>query len=573
RARAANFPVDRIGDFLAMLHQRGVKGYVTLNTLVFSDELPAVADLLPRLSDAGVDAVLVQDLGVARLAHRMCPDLPLHASTQMTMTSAQTIAEMQSLGIQRVVVSRESSLDDIRRICQETSMPVEAFVHGALCVAYSGQCLTSESLGGRSANRGQCAQACRLPYDLICDDEVRSLHDDANNPVRFLLSPQDLAAIDLIPQLIDIGVCSLKIEGRLKTPQYVANITSHYRQMIDRCIAGRAEPVSQSARREMELSFSRGFSPGWLEGCDHKMLVPGVDSAKRGVRLGQVTDVLETSIRVHLHSLAQLPVAGDGIAVLIRGGEEGESKDDSGDDRHVGGRIYDVKIVSGSSARTGDGGQECWIEFGRDDVHSGRVRVDRIRPTMSVWLTDDPRLNRRLRKTYEGRPQRTRDIEIRVDAFSGRPLRMAALLQDQTLLQHAPAPLEVARNRPSDESSIRDKVQRMGGTGYRLGQLTVNLIGQPMVPASLLNQMRRDLLQRVIDVHRTPPVRRHQPAAVRMLQTEDQSLHPAIKPGESVPSRLHVMCRNMQQLEHTLSAIVAGRAAAGHPRVSTQTTT
>ena len=166
------------------------------------------------------------------------------------------------------------------------------FVHGALCVAYSGQCLTSESLGGRSANRGQCAQACRLPYDLICDGRDVDLGD-----VKYLLSPQDLAAYALVPELIDAGVCCFKIEGRLKTPEYVANITRHYRQAIDAALAGPAARLHRRRREEMELSFSRGFSPGWLGGCDHKMLVPGLSSAKRGVLLGEVQAVRGRRVR------------------------------------------------------------------------------------------------------------------------------------------------------------------------------------------------------------------------------------------------------------------------------------
>ena len=174
RARAVNFPVEQLGETMAELHRRGVKGYVTLNTLIFSNELAEVEALVRKIAEAGVDAVLVQDLGVSRLVRAICPDLAMHASTQMTLTSAECIEVARQLGISRVVLPRELSIDEMREIHAATSMELEAFVHGALCVAYSGQCLTSESLGGRSANRGQCAQACRLPYELICDGERSS---------------------------------------------------------------------------------------------------------------------------------------------------------------------------------------------------------------------------------------------------------------------------------------------------------------------------------------------------------------------------------------------------------------
>ena len=201
RARATNFDLNNIADIMQFLHRRGVKGYVTLNTLAFSDELPQLQTIIRRLTLAAVDAVLVQDLGVARMIREITHDLAIHASTQMTLTSAECIAVAERLGIQRVVLPRELSIDEIRQIHGATKVELEAFVHGALCVAYSGQCLTSESLGGRSANRGQCAQACRLPYELVCDGELRDFGDQ-----KYLLSPQDLAAFALTPQLIEAGV-------------------------------------------------------------------------------------------------------------------------------------------------------------------------------------------------------------------------------------------------------------------------------------------------------------------------------------------------------------------------------
>src|SRR5215218_2347593 len=240
RARATNLHVDALPEVMSYLHERGVRGYVTLNTLVFPSELQSIEQHIVQLTEAGVDAVLVQDLGLVRLLRSMSPDLEVHASTQMTLTSGECIQVAEELGISRVVLARELSIDEIRSISQQTAVELEVFVHGALCVAYSGQCLTSESLGGRSANRGQCAQACRLPYDLVCDGEDVDLGN-----VKYLLSPQDLAAYALVPELIDAGVTSFKIEGRLKTPEYVANITRQYRRAIDAAAAGRQANFSE----------------------------------------------------------------------------------------------------------------------------------------------------------------------------------------------------------------------------------------------------------------------------------------------------------------------------------------
>src|SRR4051794_17316279 len=220
RHRATNFTVEELPKIMQYLHDHNVRGFLTFNTLIFSDELPAAGDYINAIAAANVDAVIVQDLGLAKLIHAMAPSLRIHGSTQMTLTEPRGIEFVGELGVERVVLARELSIPDIERIPTATDMPLEVFVHGALCVAYSGQCLTSESLGGRSANRGQCAQACRLPYELVVDGETRDLGENA-----YLLSPQDLAAYELIEDLTQMGVASFKIEGRLKSAHYVAATT------------------------------------------------------------------------------------------------------------------------------------------------------------------------------------------------------------------------------------------------------------------------------------------------------------------------------------------------------------
>ena len=272
RARATNFDLENLSEVMQLLHHRGVKGYVTLNTLVFTSELAEMERIIRQVALAGADAIIVQDIAVIRLARALCPDLPVHASTQMTLTSAESIRFVEELGVERVILARELSLDEMRRIRTKTTMPLEVFVHGALCVAYSGQCLTSESLGQRSANRGECAQACRMTYDLIVDGEPVDLGDR-----RYLLSPRDLAGIDQIPALLEAGVSSFKIEGRLKSPEYVAAVTRVYRRALDE----HGYRATARDRYELEMAFSRGLSPGWLEGVDHQSLVHARFGKKR----------------------------------------------------------------------------------------------------------------------------------------------------------------------------------------------------------------------------------------------------------------------------------------------------
>ena len=383
RARATNISLEVLDELVAFLHRRQVKAYVTLNTLVFTDELPGVEQIVRRVAAAGVDAVLVQDLGLVRLIRQVCPELAIHASTQMTLTSAESIRHVEALGVERVVLARELSIDEIAAIGRQTAMPLEVFVHGALCVAYSGQCLTSESLGGRSANRGQCAQACRLPYTLVCDGRDVDLGDQ-----QYLLSPQDLAAYDLIPELIAAGACSFKIEGRLKTPEYVANITRHYRHAIDSAVAGRPVEFTPRDVEEMELSFSRGFSPGWLHGCDHKMLVPATSSAKRGVLLGSVRRVQGDRVAVELQAEIKR-----GAGVVFEGNRA--------ENAEQGGRVFEVFRNRQSLAEPVDSGT-VELTFGH-----GALDTAQLVPGQRVWKTDDPQLTSRSAQDVHGRQAAT----------------------------------------------------------------------------------------------------------------------------------------------------------------------
>ncbi|HBI03159.1 MAG TPA: collagenase-like protease, partial [Paenibacillaceae bacterium] len=239
RARADNFRTEELPEIMAYLHLYGVKGYLTFNILVFEDELREAKQLIETCMNAGVDAVIVQDMGLMKLIRQLSPDFPIHGSTQMTITSPEGIAFLEEYDLQVAVLGRENNLKQIETIAKGANVPLEVFVHGALCVSYSGQCLTSEMWGGRSANRGECAQACRLPYDLICDGDKKEMGD-----VAYLLSPKDLAAIDIVPEMIEAGVSVFKIEGRLKSPEYVANVVGKYRKAIDMALGKKAFKLS-----------------------------------------------------------------------------------------------------------------------------------------------------------------------------------------------------------------------------------------------------------------------------------------------------------------------------------------
>ena len=521
RARATNFDLNNIADIMRFLHRRGVKGYVTLNTLAFSDELPQLQTIVRRLALAPVDAVLVQDLGVARMIREITHDLPIHASTQMTLTSAECIAVAEQLGIQRVVLPRELSIDEIRQIHSQTKVELEAFVHGALCVAYSGQCLTSESLGGRSANRGQCAQACRLPYELLCDGELRDFGDQ-----KYLLSPQDLAAFALTPQLIEAGVRCFKIEGRLKTPEYVANITRHYREAIDSAVAGHPVQFTRRQIQQMEQSFSRGFSPGWLQGCDHKMLVPATSSAKRGVLLGRIEAVHFDRVTVQLEYAVQ---AGDGVVF----------DGDRANDDEQGGRVFQVFQERTAISESVDFGMVD-LTFDRSNINLSRLYIGQ-----QVWKTDDPRLTQQLRRTYEtADPQRHVPLMLTVHAEPGRPLLVEGIAKNGCVCRvESEQSLEIAQKHPITVDVLREQLSRLGGTAFELLNLTATIVGTPMVPLSVLGKLRKQMVEQ-LDGSLPMPV-----VVLCRDNALDQLRHRLpIRETQTTTPLLTVMCRTLDQV-------------------------
>jgi putative protease len=529
RARATNFTVDELPAVMAQLHQRGVKGYVTINTLVFPSELSTLEEHVRAVAAAGADAVLVQDLGVARLIRAICPDLAMHASTQMTLTSAESIEVARQLGIERVVLPRELSLEEISQIHAHTDMPLEAFAHGALCVAYSGQCLTSESLGGRSANRGQCAQACRLPYDLVCDDKDVELGD-----VKYLLSPQDLAAYDLAPQMMEAGIMSLKIEGRLKTPEYVANITRHYRQAIDAAFAGAPLAFSRADVAEMELSFSRGFSHGWLDGNNHKVLVEGQSSDKRGVLLGKIVNLQRERVVVELAA----PIKrGDGVAF-----QTGESEQNE-----LGGRVYEV-FVNGRAVEAASTGQAA-LAF-----KHGSINFEKLQRGQQVWKTDDPELTARLRKTFTAKdPLRRLAVDVHVTAAVGEPLRVKASADNGRVQCEVVSeePLVEARKHALSEATLRDQLGRMGGSPFELRELIADIIGRPMMPFSQLGKVRHELLRQLDLAAQALPARRIAPPGVLADMRAALPERNVSREQECAP-QLRVLARSLTQLRMLL---------------------
>ncbi len=528
RARAAGVTADELPEFLAFLHRCGVRGYVAINTLAFSNELPPLEGLVRHIAAAGADAVLVQDAGLLRMIRRIAPTLPIHASTQMTLTSAECIRSVEAMGIERVVLPRELSIPDIAAIRAGTSVELETFVHGALCIAYSGQCLTSESLGGRSANRGHCAQACRLPYELVCDG--RSVDSGGR---KYLLSPKDLAAYSLIPELMAAGVTAVKIEGRLKSPEYVANVTRYYRQAIDDAAAGKPAHFTERQVEEMELSFSRGFCAGWLQGNDHKALVPGSGSAKRGVLVGRVLDVRRDRVRVELSGRLK---AGDGVAF------EG----DRAAGEQQGGRVFTIHRQGTRVTEEVDRGV-VELAFPR-----GAIDLARLRPGQSVWKTDDPALTRRLRNTFSGEVLgKDRPVAIAVLAEVGSPLEVAVRAEGlPPVALRSEEPLAAAVRHPLTRSVLEEQFGRLGNTGFVLAGLTAAIEGRPMAPLSVLGKLRKAMVAALQRAREESARVEHAAAADPVLpEMRGEIPRPAAAPTEP---QLAVLCRSIHQVQAVL---------------------
>ncbi|NEW08802.1 U32 family peptidase [Paenibacillus sp. SYP-B3998] len=533
RARAHNFTMDELPDIMSFLHLYGVKGFLTFNILVFEEELNEAKQLIEACVDAGVDAVIVQDLGLVKLIREISPDFPIHGSTQMTITSPEAVEFTKPFDIERVVLGRENNLKQIKQIGDQAKLPMEVFVHGALCVSYSGQCLTSEMWGGRSANRGECAQACRLPYDLMIDGVEKPMGD-----VAYLLSPKDLAALELVPELIEAGVTSFKIEGRLKTPEYVANVVSKYRRAIDRYFDGENPRPTKEELRELEQSFSRGFTVGFLNGTNNKQLVEGTYPKSRGVFVGRIRQILRDGVICELEAPLK---RGDGIVF------------DAGDPtkKEEGGRIYDLRRKGEKIEGEAEGGM---IEIipGRNDVNLNRLHVgDRI------WKTNDPHLDKRLRQTYETeKPYRTFPVSLKVSGVEGEPLKSwwTDIRGGHTVFVQSELPLVRAEKRPMDEQLFQEQFGRLGGTIYELSQLDVQLTGELIVPMRELNSMRRMAVELMEDERQKP--RAYQKRIVGVYddvrepsaQQQTSSTVPADKDGV----QLTALCRNLDQVKAVL---------------------
>ena len=464
RGRTEDFTFENVEDMILYARKRGVRTFLAMNVLVFERELQELPDFLEKLISLKPDAFIIQDIGLARLIRAIAPSQEIHASTQMTLSSAESVNLAAQLGFNRAVLARELSLKEIASIKSATDLELEVFIHGALCVSYSGQCLTSENFGGRSANRGQCAQSCRLPYRIFVDGK-----EYRDTDAKYLFSPHDLCALPKLNDLEEIGVDSLKVEGRLKSPEYVAAVSRTYRKALD------SQPLQDIDTEPLEVLFSRGLRTGWLDGDNHQELVDGTFSNHHGMFLGTVMKV--GCGQIDIENNAGLPRPGDGILF-----------EDPQRDISIGSRLYGIKVQ----------GKTLTLTFGKD------FDTRKVTAGMKCYRNDSPALERELRKTFTDREFMKRipvDMVLSGDIGKKLHLEVSDGFQNKAIAESETV-LEASRNKDADAANgLRELAQKelsaLSGTAYRLGKLKVDIEGGAFIPGKLLRTLRQKAIEQL----------------------------------------------------------------------------
>ncbi|MFA6808172.1 MAG: U32 family peptidase, partial [Eubacteriales bacterium] len=415
RASAENFDPDELEKVVKFAHERQVKIYITVNIIVADSEFEELIEYLYNLYNIGVDALIIQDLGVAALVRSILPEMKMHASTQMTQNNSYGLKHLEKMGFSRVILARETTAEEIESIVEQTTMDVEIFVHGALCICYSGQCFMSSYIGGRSGNRGRCAQPCRMAYQLVNKKGENQLE---NNKVGdHLLSPRDLNLSGYLEELKNIGVTSLKIEGRMKKPEYVATAVRIYRSAL------KSIELSTQDKYELTQIFNRDFTSGYFKGFQGSDLMSFNRPNNRGTKLGRITSVSEGRMSIKLEANLNL---GDGIEIWTGKGREGITVN----------KIYDMNgLKTRDSATSGNTIQVDYIGF----ANSG----DR------VFKTHDDQLIEKAKQSFrEGKETRRRALTMEVSGCVGKKLVLLATDGETNTTVYSAQPVEEAHNRP-----------------------------------------------------------------------------------------------------------------------------
>jgi putative protease len=469
RASANNFDREELIEAVKYAHIRDVRVFVTTNTLIKQDEIEDFVEYAKFLYDIDVDALIMQDIGVAMLIHDLLPDFELHASTQMVAHSLEDVQYLESIGFKRVVLARELTVDEIKYICDNTNVDIEIFVHGALCVCYSGGCLMSSMIGNRSGNRGRCAQPCRQKYTMIDISTGEEIHSNG----EYLLSTKDLNTIEDVDKIIETGVLSLKIEGRMKKPEYVATVINSYRNAIDEYQSTKKVNISTETMEDLYTIFNRKFTKGLILGEVGEDVMNSNVPNNQGLYVGKVVDYNKKAKRLKIKLEGTLK-KGDGIN--LGGGTIG-------------------RIIKGKEiAQIGYKGETIELDF-----------IGEARKNQPVFKTSDTNLIDKAQKTYTQDKEFAKsliDAEITIKLGEYPELKLidknnnSVTVKGDKLVEKA---LKVALG----EEKIETQIKKLGNTPYELDDLKINLDEGVSMPISLINQMRREAIE-LLDEARIP---------------------------------------------------------------------
>ncbi len=500
RAFANNFSDEEMVEAIKLCHLYGVKLYVTVNTLIHESEFDESVEYVKFLYENGVDAVIMQDIGLISYVRKIIPGLEIHASTQVHNTNQDTFEFFKDLGVKRVVLARELSVDEIDNI--DTPLEKEAFIHGAICVAYSGQCLFSSCILNRSGNRGECAQMCRLPYKLICGDT------EIKTDGEYLLSPKELNSSEDFERILKSSIYSLKIEGRMKSPEYVGCVTRLYRDLLNKYYRGEKLEVNQDILNDLMVIFNRKYTKGFINNVETSELMNIKTSNHLGVHLGKVIDVNSKYVWVKLDNDIN---QGDGVRF------------NTSNEGMIANFIYDKKERLINEAVSGD----IILLDNRFNIK----RDEEVSKTLDVKVRDK----------YLSIEQKR--IPININLIAHKNEEMILTIDDgKNYVTVSFGKVESALSSPISEEKIVAQLSKLGGTPYKVGNITIDMDDDIFINIKDINEIRRLAVEELnyerckINVEKYRDIN---------IETEDNDYDEKV--------RINVLVRNEEQLKWSLA--------------------
>jgi putative protease len=512
RGRSHDHPWEDLGEIIKTCHLYGVQVHLAFNILIFENEIEKAISVLDKAMVYGPDALIVQDIGLISIIKQRYPKMVIHGSTQMTVTNHEAIALLDDLNINRFVLGRENSIDEITQIKESTNKELEVFVHGALCVAYSGQCFTSESLGGRSANRGQCAQSCRFDYELYVDDEKKDLGIS-----KYLVSPQDLCGIEEVPKLMELGIESFKVEGRLKSPEFVGTVAKSYKDQMN------TQNINLTkAREDMGVTYSRGLSTGWLHGVAHQELVEGSFKENRGAFIGVVQDVFSREVVIHTKSELN---NGDGLLFVS------ETKNEI---KEHGEKIYQVNPK----------GEFQYIQLGPKLTMKDLSKGDK------VYLTRKESLIKDVGQSITNK-HKNKKIPISIEIRGCPDDKLSCYIDDgkNQFELSSESSLELAKSRPMSSEDFSKNLSGMSHSAYVVQSFQNNVIGDCYIHNKELKKLKQQIIADLNSL-RTKPVD-HPPVESDFLNKKK------VLGSIENKAKLNILLRKSEQIQDVLDLLEA----------------